>query len=464
MRFIALLVGSLILSHAGAQMALDSRFICERWVLNAGPSLLTYHGVDGNAMRGAEPIRTYALDEPFYWEKRVFLRLDPKDNPALTMNAPSDSILPFVDILNSAVAAGDVTRYRTLDYDGPDTSKSREPIAMAPILLKIDFHVDTLTMHAAPHLVGLSIERPDGGHAHFYYPELSWVLRKYKVRTAQGLITADAYFNEFRFKAKWLNCAKVISDDACTPMQPSLEQQAELDALTEIFLLERVIQRDGVTPAGKRRVNVDLHPFGPVKAHVVFGPAGMLADVHVKKGEHLISSIHFVDGQPHGPYRAFFPDGSLREEGFFAAGLREGKWNSWHPNGNIRSHRIYQQGRLHGRQQVHHANGKRWLEYTMAHGEYEGPHTTWYSDGELKASGTMHEGFISGEWEYHIRIQHALIAHLEKYNSTHYHLPVGVWKDGVISYQVAVTDTGERGAMNNCMLGRCIQWAYSYVR
>jgi len=40
----------------------------------------------------------------------------------------------------------------------------------------------------------------------------------------------------------------------------------------------------------------------------------------------------------------------------------------------------------------------------------------------------------------------------------------GVWKDGVTSYHVRVTDNGEPGEMNSCLLGRCIQWEYSGVR
>ena len=53
---------------------------------------------------------------------------------------------------------------------------------------------------------------------------------------------------------------------------------------------------------------------------------------------------------------------------------------------------------------------------------------------------------------------------LTKNNSTHYLLSDGAWKDGVLHYHGCVTDTGERGPMNSCMLGRCIQWGYSGVR
>lgn len=464
MRALLFVLTLLSCMHTHAQMALDDLFISERWVLNAGPEILFYYGMDGTAMRGAERIRTYATDEPYYWEKRIFLRIDPKDNPALTMHVPGDSIIPFVDILNSAVTSGEVTLWKDLDYLGSDSLRNKEPIVSAPIILKVDFHIDTVTARAVPHLVGLSVERYGGGYAHFYYPELSYALRKYKVKTKQGLISTDSFFKDFLFKASWVDCAQVASKYACTPIQPTLEQQSELDALTELFLLERVVQREGIIRSGKRSVNVDLHPFGPVKASLVFDANGELAEAAIKKGEQLISTLKLAQGHPAGPYRAFYPDGSLREEGLFAKGVREGKWTAWHANGNIRAHRNYKIGKLDGEQQVYLPSGQLWLQYGMERGEYEGPHKTWYADGTLKASGTMHEGFIAGVWDYTIRINPTLIAHIDQYNDAYYHLPAGIWQDGVISYRATVTDTGERGPMNSCMLGRCIQWTYSEIK
>jgi hypothetical protein len=447
-----------------AQLALDDNFISERWVLNAGPSLLDHYGVDGTAMKDAEHIRTYALDEPYYCEKRIFLRIDPKDNPELFTTAPADSILPLNTIVNNAVAHGDLTLWKDLDYDGSDTLKNKEPVTAAPLILKIDFHIDTVTYQAVPHITGLSIERPSGGYAHLYYPELSYALRKYHVQTKQGPITCDDYFKRFLFKSTWISCEQVASEFACKPRQPSLEQQAELDALTELYLLDREVERVGLPRRGKRSLLLTDHPFGPVRATLVFDKTGNHADVTLKKEKHILTLLHLTDGLPDGPYRSFYPDGSLREEGQFAKGLRLGKWNSWFPNGNIRSHRVYVNGRLDGLQQVYYSNGQLWLEYGMVRGEYEGPHRTWYPDGGLKASGTMHEGFISGEWDYAIRIGKSLMEHLDTYNSTYYHLPDGVWQDGVLNYHVSVTDTGVPGKMNSCMMGHCIQWAYSEVR
>ena len=100
----------------------------------------------------------------------------------------------------------------------------------------------------------------------------------------------------------------------------------------ELYLIERVIERDAVIRLGKRYVSVDLHPFGPVKASLLFDDAGEILDMDVKKGQHQISSMHFMKGQPHGGRIAlFYPDGHLREEGLFKEGLRTGKWEQLVP-------------------------------------------------------------------------------------------------------------------------------------
>lgn len=464
MRYLLLYFALVLVCGASAQIALDDLFIRERWLLNSEASLLDHHGVDHALVHAhAEHIHTYALDEPYYWEKRVFLRIDPKENPALAEESVADSIRPFVDIVNAAIAAGEITVFNDLDYVGADAARGTEPIAPAPIILKVDFHIDTLTRRAVPHIVGLSVERPGGGYAHFYYPELNYALLPYRVRTTRGLIPLDAYFKEFRIKATWLDCGKVASTFACEPTQPSWEQQSELDALTELFLLERVLERDGVIRRGKRSLKLDLHPFPGVRAYVEFDPAGRLAEAEVKNGHQRISIMHFDDGVPHGPYRAFFPDGHLREEGVFDHGLRTGNWNSWYPGGSIRSHWNYARGQLEGQQQVYHPNGQLWLQYGMERGEYEGDHKTWYPDGELKASGTMHEGFVRGVWDYAIRIDRTLMQELDMNNATLYHLPDGSWQDGVLRYHATVTDDGRPGN-NTCLLGRCIQWTFSDIR
>ena len=50
----------------------------------------------------------------------------------------------------------------------------------------------------------------------------------------------------------------------------------------------------------------------------------------------------------HGPYRKFFPDGSLRAEGQYDRGARQGRWTSYYPDGQVRKVSVYHAGKDDG--------------------------------------------------------------------------------------------------------------------
>lgn len=440
-----------------AQTVLDGHFINERWLLNADASLLQDRGVDWPMLENAERIRTYAVDEPYQWVKRVYLRLDPKDNPVLAQTSSADSTLPFVEIVNRAIEADSVWVFKDLEFTGPTT---KEHVTVAPIVLKVDFAYDTVAQAIVQHIIGLGFLEPDGRLLQIYFPELRYALEKYNVRVAEGLVSCAAYFDRFLFRARRIERDDIPVATTCTPCLPSLERQAEFDALTDLYLLQREVEARGVIRRDQRSITLSSFARAPEKAYLDFDEHGDLSHVKVKNGPKLLMTTSFANGKLDGPYRAFYPNGHLKEEGVFKNGLREDEWTCWFPNGNIRSHRSYAAGRLHGVQRVYYANGTLWLEYGMRKGEYEGPHTTWYDDGAVKATGTMTEGFVSGEWDYNIRINSTLKKHLDE-RAASYDLPPGSWQDGVLSYHVTYTyNPDERG----CILDRCIHWAYSDVK
>lgn len=446
------------------QTVLDGPFIDERWVLNAGASLMEERGVDQRMLRNAESLRTYAIDEPSHWVKRTYLRLDAKDNATFGQTVPSDSILPLAEVVNRAIGAGTITPYSDLDFRNPGSTTQH--VAASPVFLKIDFAYDTLTGTVVPHIIGFSMQDPGGALVHFYFPELRYALKVYRSRAAEGLVVCADYFDRFLFRARRIERADIPGAhdpepwEACMNCHPSIEQQAEFDALTDLYLLQREVEARGVIRSGKRSITLSSFARAPEKAYLDFDGHGDLSHVKVKNGPKLLMTASFTNGKPDGPYRAFYSNGHLKEEGAFKNGLREDDWTCWLPNGNIRSHRTYTTGRLNGLQRVYYANGTLWLEYGMRKGEYEGPHTTWYDDGTVKAAGTMTDGFVSGEWDYAIRINSTLKKHLDEHAAS-YDLPPGSWQDGVLSYHVTYTyNPDERG----CMLDRCIHWAYSDVK
>jgi hypothetical protein len=98
----------------------------------------------------------------------------------------------------------------------------------------------------------------------------------------------------------------------------------------------------------------------------------------------------------------------------------------------------------------------------MVHGEYDGPHKTWYDDGAMKASGQMSGGFVSGEWDYAILIDDALVDQLTK-NAASHQLPPNSWQDGVLNYHVTYSPGSPASRPGMCLFERCVRWEYSDV-
>ncbi|MFZ3566360.1 toxin-antitoxin system YwqK family antitoxin [Streptomyces sp. BH097] len=61
---------------------------------------------------------------------------------------------------------------------------------------------------------------------------------------------------------------------------------------------------------------------------------------HDEEGQ-LIQLQTYVDGVSTGPYRRWWPDGSLRSEGKLSLEAHVGEWHSWHRNGQLAKRIFY---------------------------------------------------------------------------------------------------------------------------
>ncbi|MEL6348785.1 MAG: hypothetical protein AAFV53_37115 [Myxococcota bacterium] len=104
----------------------------------------------------------------------------------------------------------------------------------------------------------------------------------------------------------------------------------------------------------------------------------------------LASDGHFADGQLHGTWTEWFPNGQVRTTGTWDRGVRVGLWREWHPNGTLRWARAYDaQGRLHGAELRWYDNGDRSEIAEHIHGQRIGAWMRWRADGLL----LLHEEF-----------------------------------------------------------------------
>ena len=56
---------------------------------------------------------------------------------------------------------------------------------------------------------------------------------------------------------------------------------------------------------------------------------------------HVLSQIHYLDGNRDGSCRYWYKNGQLMNEGFYKNGKMIGPWMSYHENGQIKSHGTY---------------------------------------------------------------------------------------------------------------------------
>ena len=85
--------------------------------------------------------------------------------------------------------------------------------------------------------------------------------------------------------------------------------------------------------------------------------------------------------------RAFYRNGSLREEISMAGRERHGPHRTWHPNGRPASEAFYEHGQLNGLCQQWNARGEPLGAFQMEHST--GIHREWFANGQLQFEASM---------------------------------------------------------------------------
>ncbi len=80
-------------------------------------------------------------------------------------------------------------------------------------------------------------------------------------------------------------------------------------------------------------------------------------------------------GKRQGPYRFFYSDGQVMEEGW------------------------YEQDSLHGIRRLYYESGQLQAEEQLVRGRYEGPWRSWYPSGQLEMEGQYRHNQMSGIWK-----------------------------------------------------------------
>lgn len=453
MRLHLVLPACLVVAPLGAQVVLDGPFINERFVLNVPTTPLQGRLPDeGFVEAHCTPLRDYTLDEPHYWTQRRFHRVVLNENEALTTVQGAAGPSSVLEAINSGIREGRVALFRDLTFLEPLEQQAYRPLSGASLLLKTDFAYNDTTHGIEAHIIGLAVESADGAALAVYFPELRHVLREYLVAVDGGVLGLDACFDRWMFIAHAADPMIGGAPGRCANCTMVHEEQAELDALVQIHLVERELVARKVPRKGRRSAKVTGHVPQARSATVEFDGAGALMRLAVRRGKQNVLVVNYEAGVPHGPFREFRPDGGLKQQGQFAQGRRVGAWAAWWDNGNIRSRRQYVDGRLDGEQRVYHPNGQLRCAYGMVGGRQEGAYESFFSDGAERMKGAMRGGLVEGEWRYTIRMDRELLPYLREHRDR-LEVEPSTWEDGVLQFVMRYT---HEASDTRCPLGVCI--------
>jgi antitoxin component YwqK of YwqJK toxin-antitoxin module len=101
----------------------------------------------------------------------------------------------------------------------------------------------------------------------------------------------------------------------------------------------------------------------------------------------------------HGPFRRWYPNTVVAEEGFYLEGRKHGPYVLRHEAGNDHSRATYVEGQLDGWLREWDADGQPILEEEYRAGLRHGPHRSWdYLNGDYE-EGAYEDDKATGPWE-----------------------------------------------------------------
>lgn len=116
---------------------------------------------------------------------------------------------------------------------------------------------------------------------------------------------------------------------------------------------------------------------------------------HTYPGGQPYSTVHYVNGKPHGAAVWYYPDGSKELEGAYVNGEQHGLWKSWHPNGQLHYENTYDLGQRTGIWRTWDIAGVLTNEETYENG-LATHEKVWHPNGTLAIDWPKRNGMIHG--------------------------------------------------------------------
>jgi antitoxin component YwqK of YwqJK toxin-antitoxin module len=94
-----------------------------------------------------------------------------------------------------------------------------------------------------------------------------------------------------------------------------------------------------------------------------------------------------------GPFKVFFPNGSIQIKGFYNGGKLHGLWRSYFQNGNLEVECNWTHGVIDGVLTRYYSSGNIYVEVELQNGVKFGKRITYYENGKIASQG-VHTGIM----------------------------------------------------------------------
>lgn len=142
-----------------------------------------------------------------------------------------------------------------------------------------------------------------------------------------------------------------------------------------------------------------FYPSGRLRVKMLFSDSGDTAKtIHYHQHQIVQSEGIYIDQKKDGPWKFYNEAGILVSEENYTHDLKDGQVRSFYANGILLEEQHFSMGVQVGSWKQYHPNGNLKHEIKFENGLMHGIASYYFPDGGLYLSGNYHQGLKNGEW------------------------------------------------------------------
>ena len=194
----------------------------------------------------------------------------------------------------------------------------------------------------------------------------------------------NGYLKEYSENGDLLKISKYADD----VLQPEAEEIQKLEVQNEYY------------PDGKIRISAMFRNGIPEGIKREYAADGNVEKAYLYKNGVIIGEgIVKDDGNRNGPWKDFYPDGSVKSEGNYDNGKQVGEWKYYHSNGKTeQTGKFNKQGKFDGTWKWYFDSGQLLKEEHYRNGLKDGMSTEYDETGKVIEEGEFVNGNEDGPW------------------------------------------------------------------